>query len=91
MTPNVSFTWPCVAATLSLLRTTCSYIRCWVGVNLQHTTCVSLGGRCSAFNRFMRRMMKWSLKSDSSFWRALPSFFCLSVASGSRPRRMGPS
>lgn len=88
--PRAPVFFPPLSTSLAtLLFRKCSYSSSWTLVRLQTTICVTLGGRCAARRELVRRMMKWLTIVDSSSLRWSPRCRSASLASASRPRRMG--
>jgi len=60
-------------------------------VRLQQTTWTSFGGKCWAFSVLTRLKMNSFTVALISCWICTILFFCASVASGSRPLKIGNS
>ena len=83
--------FPVSAAFAAFDSRKCSYSVACKGASLQQITSTTFGGRCLDRMVFVRRNTNLFTSSESSALRSRASSNCDSVASGSRPARIGRS
>ena len=69
----------------------CAYRLVCKGASLQHTTSTTFGGRCADKIVFVRLRTNLFTSSESAALRSRANSSCFSLASGSRPARIGRS